>query len=192
MTKMKQCETWIWILLMTIEFTACQDFDIFVFSEQWPPATCIKGRQEKKTCKMPLVYNYWTIHGLWPCSSSGDNPKYCPGPSFNFSQISNLTEELISYWPDIYDKRSIQGLWNHEWTCHGTCAQTIPATKNERRYFKKNLELIKKFNITSILSNHNVSPSEGNPYSPTIILDILKKDLGHAPLLICIEDEVRF
>ncbi|KAL3873998.1 hypothetical protein ACJMK2_037069 [Sinanodonta woodiana] len=186
MTKMMLWEKCLGIFLMIVAFTASQDFDLFTFSEQWPTATCIKGKQEGKECIKPRFHNYWTIHGLWPDRSNETGPNYCPGPDFNLSEISGLVEELISYWPDIYNNSNT--LWGHEWNRHGTCALKIPDTENELLYFKKGLELIQRFNITSILSKHDAPPNDVNPYTPKHIVNILRKELGHGPLLLCIED----
>lgn len=58
------------------------------------------------------------IHGLWPECSSSDYPTFCPGPSYNETQIEQLVPRMKEDWSFC----SSQNLWQHEWEKHGTCA----------------------------------------------------------------------
>lgn len=160
-------------------------WDSFVFTQQWPQSVCNEGMQEKNaTCKIPTGVNYWTIHGLWPQEQHSE--PHCPKiPPFDPAEIKELIPKLNQYWPDIFSRQNQYWpdifstkywFWQHEWETHGTCASSLPATKNETLYFGKGLELRQKYDdISRTLNDCGIRPSISKAYKKQDILNCYQK-----------------
>jgi len=80
----------------------------------------------------------YSIHGLWPQSSTLPWPEYCTTKKFNLSELEkNTVGRLKQLWYS-YDKDN-EHFWKHEFEKHGTCSGL-----SESQYFAKALELYDK------------------------------------------------
>jgi ribonuclease T2 len=85
-------------------------FDFYLLNLSWSPEYC----HFHPTAPECAAHASFVLHGLWPESSSGQNPENCsnaPGPSDP------------SAYKDIYPDT---GLLEHEWSAHGTCSGLSP------------------------------------------------------------------
>lgn len=90
-------------------------FDFYLLALTAHPAFCADGHARKSECRagaaMPI-----SIHGLWPESlQPGRYPRDCEGPPLDLRPDSEA--RLATLMPGMAD-----GLHEHEWRKHGTCA----------------------------------------------------------------------
>ncbi|XP_052816508.1 ribonuclease Oy-like isoform X1 [Mya arenaria] len=183
------------IVIMTVLFACCcccrgwsksTTYDHFTFSQSWPPGVCADGNRLHHTCHVDKLVNSWTIHGLWPTDGTSHGPCKCNSSmKFDFSKIASIKEQLMQYWPNLYNDTKLESFWEHEWDKHGTCAQDLPALKGEHNYFQKALELNQKYNIYEILSGSDIVPSSTIKYSYKNFTDAVKSSTGFTPVLVC-------
>ncbi|XP_016113909.1 ribonuclease T2-like [Sinocyclocheilus grahami] len=119
-----------------------------ILTQHWPQTFC---SVEKCTTNL----SFWTLHGLWPNTGMRCNTSW----HFNASLIEDLIPEMKKYWPDLGAPSSPQ-FWKYEWTKHGTCAAKAESLNSQHKYFSKALELYHKFNLTNVLKNNRIVPSE--------------------------------
>lgn len=119
-----------------------------ILTQHWPQTFC---SVEKCTTNL----SFWTLHGLWPNTGMRCNTSW----HFNASLIEDLIPEMKQYWPDLIEPSSPQ-FWKYEWTKHGTCAAKAESLNSQHKYFSKALELYSKFNLTNVLKNNRIVPSE--------------------------------
>ena len=81
----------------------------------------------------------YSIHGLWPQTSSIKYPTYCKKVDFYISTLTPIMNELEENWYSTEEKN--QDFWKHEWEKHGSCVFTY---MTEFDYFKKTLDLFKE------------------------------------------------
>ncbi|KAI8115549.1 hypothetical protein CVS40_12316 [Lucilia cuprina] len=55
------------------------EWDLLIFTQQWPVTTCYHWREEDKNheCKLPSEKEIWTIHGVWPTKIGQFGPSFC-------------------------------------------------------------------------------------------------------------------
>lgn len=155
-------------------FVEADKFDYFTLSLQWPVTFC---RLNKARCKMSLMPEFWTIHGLWPSNSTGANPRKCS----DFFDVAQIPQDVITKmnekWPNLIMNEPNKQFWSTQWKVHGSCAESVPGVQNISQYFTKAVKLADMYNIKEILRNRNVT--EGNNYKISSIQDALKRNTTH-------------
>ncbi|XP_078315459.1 ribonuclease Oy-like isoform X2 [Crassostrea virginica] len=164
------------------------DWDIFTYTQEWPVAVCVKGKEEHHTCGIPPGVQGWGIHGLWPTKTGTEGPTSCGSQPFNEHAITPLLPHLKILWPNMYSDTSTTSFWEHEWSKHGTCASSLNATSTEFRYFSKALDLYARFNGQTMLGNQGIVPSTTATYDIKATEAALKKELGVNALVQCAYD----
>ncbi|XP_051945950.1 ribonuclease T2-like [Xyrauchen texanus] len=119
-----------------------------ILTHTWPQTFC-----NVEQCKTNI--SYWTLHGLWPNSGNMCNSSW----HFNESLIKDILPEMEKFWPDLLMPLSSE-FWEYEWLKHGTCAAKAESLNSQHKYFSKALELYHKFDLSSVLRNHQIVPSE--------------------------------
>ncbi|KAI3388306.1 hypothetical protein SNEBB_006548 [Seison nebaliae] len=145
-----------------ITFERYEIVDYFVFTQLWPPVFCVD-----EPCRISHLIDYWTIHGLWPSNSNltnENNLEYCGNSPWNASELKEIKNELKDYWPDIFSNSTTK-LWKHEWLKHGTCAQNITSLNSIEKFFRKTIQLSTEHNMTKLLEDHSIHPSENDTYT---------------------------
>lgn len=160
----------------------CQTFDFFYFVQQWPGSYC----DTTQKCCYPTTGKPaadFSIHGLWPNYNDGTYPSNCPGSSYDPSLISDLKEQLQTYWDTLAcPSGDGEKFWSHEWEKHGTCSGL-----DERSYFLRTLGLRQSIDILSALQNAGIKADDGS-YSVTEIEEAVQQAIGHKPGLECNRD----
>lgn len=166
------------------------DWDIFTFTQEWPVAVCVLGKQEHHRCVIPSDVRTWGIHGLWPTKTGTRGPTSCNSQlHFDFGRIQSLVPNMKVLWPNMYADTSMESFWAHEWTKHGTCASTLPATGSEPLYFQKALDLAGTYGASQLLARENIVPSETQKYTLEEIENALTHQIGARAMLQCTKDE---
>ncbi|XP_052816511.1 ribonuclease Oy-like isoform X2 [Mya arenaria] len=109
------------IVIMTVLFACCcccrgwsksTTYDHFTFSQSWPPGVCADGNRLHHTCHVDKLVNSWTIHGLWPTDGTSHGPCKCNSSmKFDFSKIASIKEQLMQYWPNLYNDTKLESFW---------------------------------------------------------------------------------
>mmetsp|Transcript_10518 Transcript_10518/g.15379 ORF Transcript_10518/g.15379 Transcript_10518/m.15379 type:complete len:266 (+) Transcript_10518:40-837(+) len=170
-----------------IEGGRCQDYgirkyDYFVVAMTWGKTFCAT----KKNCIRSKIQNRFTIHGLWPNLATPINGKYWPQCCNNSDIIdpnrlrSQLSDELNSLWPDVLisNAYSTNGLYAHEWSKHGTCANMT-----QIQYFEKALHLASGFDMLGGLARNGIKPDDSSMQSASRFMSAIKSTIGGAPQL---------
>nr|XP_022335262.1 ribonuclease Oy-like [Crassostrea virginica] len=170
-----------------INMCTAKEWSYFTFAQQWPLAVCT----EHDPCVIPPSMVGWGIHGLWPSADSlSKGPENCNKSwPFDIKSIESLVPELKKYWPNLYPDTKENSFWEHEWEKHGTCATSVPATSNELKYFQMGLMLHAKYNITKILMNQGILPSNTARYMTNETESALKRELGVEAMIECAYDK---
>lgn len=92
--------------LNDIEFVAGpeHEFDLLIFTQQWPVTTCLEWMEWNKNhkCALPSPKEIWTIHGVWPTKYGTIGPAFCdPNAAFNLDELKPLQEQLEQFWMNI-------------------------------------------------------------------------------------------
>lgn len=96
-------------------------------------------------------------------------------------QIRDLDSDLRRNWGTLSCKnRNNTQFWSHEWSRHGTCSNM-----DQHSYFLAALELKARFNLTRILLDAGVVPSDDKQYCLRSIRDAVAAATGSAPMLEC-------
>ncbi|TVU37643.1 hypothetical protein EJB05_10968, partial [Eragrostis curvula] len=188
------------------------DFDFFYHVQQWPASFC----DTKFGCCFPgneKPEADFGIHGLWPnyavCRTAED-----AGRPLNQSntasalalvplrrrrcrdliktngrrvraQIRDLESDLLRNWGTLSCKnKESTAFWSHEWTRHGTCSGM-----DQHAYFRAALEFKARFNLTRILLDAGIVPSDEKEYFLSSIRDAVAEATGSAPNLECNRNE---
>ncbi|XP_060082865.1 ribonuclease Oy-like, partial [Ylistrum balloti] len=101
----------------------------------------------------------------------------------------SLVPMMKVLWPNMYADTSMESFWEHEWTKHGTCASTLPATGSEMLYFKKALALAGTYGASQLFSNEGIIPSTSRTYTLEEIETALSHQLGARAKVECTKDE---
>lgn len=181
------CQMLAIFLFCLMSICSAKDWNYFTFAQQWPIAVCA----EHKSCFIPDSVVGWGIHGLWPSSDSeSKGPENCNGSwPFDINNVMPLVPELKKYWPNLYPDTKANSFWEHEWSKHGTCATSLPATSNELKYFGMGLKLHAKYNISRILVNQGILPSKTAGYMINETEAAVKRELGVDAVIECVYDK---
>ncbi|GKT32236.1 Ribonuclease T2-like protein [Aduncisulcus paluster] len=148
------------------------DFDFYLFETFWPETLC--GMSERgSSCWLNPCTDSFTVHGLWPNNTDGSYPSSCGGSSWDMNLVQDLYNELIYKWPDYNSSEgkdgcdsnrnsfleaktyhSVDYLWEHEYTKHGTCAiKYEPDTfSDEHDYMSEALYLLDMLDFQGALN----------------------------------------
>ncbi|XP_036335659.1 ribonuclease Oy-like isoform X1 [Rhagoletis pomonella] len=168
------------------------DWDVLIFTQQWPVTTCYHWREEDSThaCSLPDKKEFWTIHGVWPTKLGHMGPSFCNKTAdFDLNQLEQILTNLKTYWPTIDGQQKLGYFWRHEWLKHGTCAVTLEELDNELKYFKQGLAWREQFLMSNILGNAGIHPDSNN--TVVALQTALLKTLGKNPSIHCIYDNKR-
>ncbi|XP_045193821.2 ribonuclease Oy-like [Mercenaria mercenaria] len=176
------------MFLLPFQLVTCYEakWDHFLFAQAWPPGICADAAKEKHVCHIGTQVKTWTIHGLWPQLGADKGPTSCNSSwHFDFSRIASLTQQLKAYWPNLYNDTIPDSFWEHEWDKHGTCCTDLDSTAGERNYFTTGLNLNKKYDVSQMLADSGVKPSETALYSYGDFVNAVKKAIGYEPVIQC-------
>ncbi|TVU37750.1 hypothetical protein EJB05_11083, partial [Eragrostis curvula] len=189
------------VLLLLPVALACADtdFDFFYHVQQWPGSYC----DTKEGCCFPGNQKPaadFGIHGLWPnyavCRTVDEDgrplnqskcwPDFCNASDpLDPSLIRDLEPDLLRNWGTLSCKsKESTAFWSHEWTRHGTCSGM-----DQHSYFLAALEYKARFNLTRILLDAGIVPSEERTYCLSRIRDAVAEATGSAPNLECNRNE---
>ncbi|WJX57240.1 ribonuclease T2 [Trifolium repens] len=120
--------------LLILQYLSIQclsdNFDFFLFVQQWPGAYC----DSRQSCCYPKTGKPkadFSIHGLWPNNIDGSWPSNCnPDSTFDKSQISDLIKNMEKNWPSL------------------SCPSSVA------------LKLKEKVNLLQILKNAGIEPND--------------------------------
>ncbi|XP_051504531.1 ribonuclease T2-like isoform X2 [Myxocyprinus asiaticus] len=147
-----------------------------ILTQHWPQAFC-----SMEHCKTNI--SYWTLHGLWPNTGNMCNSSW----HFNASLIEDILPEMEKFWPDLLIPSSPK-FWKYEWLKHGTCAAKAESLNSQHKYFSKALELYHKFDLSSVLGNNKIVPSEEH-YTFDVIETAITSFYGVKPKIQCIHPQ---
>ncbi|XP_062566794.1 ribonuclease Oy-like, partial [Saccostrea cucullata] len=176
------------LVLCSTVYAYSDEWDIFTYTQEWPVAVCIKGKEEHHSCSIPQGVQGWGIHGMWPTKTGTEGPTSCGTQPFNTDAISVLLPHLKILWPNMYSDTSEYSFWEHEWSKHGTCASSLNVTSTEYRYFSKALDLYTRYNGQTLLANQGIVPSHTATYNIKPTEAALKRELGVNALVQCTYD----
>lgn len=171
------------------------DWDHFVFAQQWSMSACIDANNitHDHDCHIPSNVTTWTVHGLWPSLRTSQGPEFCnvssPGVDFDPDSLAPILAQLAQFWPNLYRDSQFYGFWKHEWCKHGTCAVSVEDVDKEVKYFGKGIDLRKTFDLSSILSNGGITPSDDKTYEYVEFMKALVDGLGAQPKIACVYDK---
>ncbi|XP_048738067.2 ribonuclease Oy-like [Ostrea edulis] len=176
------------IAAFPVVFTdAVESWSYFSFAQQWPIAVCA----QHTPCKIPQSVQGWGIHGLWPSADSKSRgPENCNSSwPFDINDVKPLVSDLKRDWPNLFPDTKENSFWKHEWSKHGTCAISLPATSNQLKYFSMGLQLYNKYNLTKILLNQGIITSNTAGYMVNATEAALKRELGVNTVVQCVYDK---
>lgn len=144
---------------------------------QWPFTHCALP----KACSIDPTLERFTIHGLWKNFDSGKWPSNCSHEKFDASMLESLRPALDLLWPSYYG--SPETFWAHEWTKHGTCAESL--FSREVDYFNTTLRLHAENNLERALLRAGIQPDSHITYTSEDISVAIEEELGAQPLVHC-------
>nr|AWL24808.1 S-RNase [Malus domestica] len=153
-TRMIYMVTMVFLLIVLILSSPTVGYDYFQFTQQYQLAVC---RFNPTPCKDPPD-KLFTVHGLWPSNSTGNDPTYCKNTTLNSTKIANLTAQLEIIWPNVLDRTDHITFWNKQWNKHGSCGR--PAIQNDMHYLQTVIKMYitQKQNVSEILSKAKIEP----------------------------------
>ncbi|KAI9819358.1 MAG: ribonuclease T2-like [Phylliscum demangeonii] len=140
----------------------------------------------------------WTLHGLWPDHCDGTFDTYCD-KSRAYTDIGGTVggaqPELLAfmqtYWKDY--QGDDENLWEHEWSKHGTCINTLKPScyahygpqEELVDYFQKAVDLFKGLDTYQALAAAGITPSTQQRYTAQRLQTALSQVTGHSVTLGC-------
>ncbi|XP_013112063.2 ribonuclease Oy [Stomoxys calcitrans] len=165
------------------------EWDLLIFTQQWPVTTCYHWREEDKNhaCKLPADKEFWTVHGLWPTKKGHFGPSFCNKTAkFDIHLLDEIKDRLNHFWPDIDGESKGDWLWKHEWLKHGTCAAELEELDNELKYFSQGITWREGFELSKMLDSAGIHPDSNN--TVVAIHTALLNGLGKNPSIHCLYD----
>ncbi|KAH8153779.1 uncharacterized protein LAJ45_01546 [Morchella importuna] len=141
----------------------------------------------------------WTIHGLWPDKCDGTYDANCDS-SRAYTGIAgiltaagqtSLLSYMQTYWKDY--NGDDESFWEHEWSKHGTCINTLnpscytgyTAKEELVNFFEVTVQLFKGLDTYKTLTAAGITPSTSKTYTSAEIQAALKAATGHTVTLGC-------
>ncbi|XP_019162389.1 PREDICTED: ribonuclease DdI-like [Ipomoea nil] len=142
----------------------------FYLSLFWPPGYCIAN---PAGCLPNKMKEDFTIHGLWPQTTQQSS-----GPAYVDGLINqDLRDRLDIYWSNL-ERDPNRAFWEHEWNKHGKISNSL---LGEVDYFERAIQLYLATNVTTILANYGILPSDN---SPTTLASV-SQAFGSTPIVVC-------
>jgi ribonuclease T2 len=109
-------------------------------------------------------------------------PEFCNDDNeLILSQIGDLVASLARNWPTLSCRNSQSfEFWSYEWKKHGTCSNL-----EQHDYFARALAFKAAHNLTAILADAGIVPSDTETYPLSSVRDAITKGTGHTPNLEC-------
>lgn len=88
----------------TRQYGRGNDFDVLIFTQQWPATVCYEWMEEKKdhACLLPSAKDVWTIHGIWPTKYGTLGPFHCNDTwVFDINQVAGIEKQMEQFWINI-------------------------------------------------------------------------------------------
>ncbi|PXF40788.1 Ribonuclease S-7 [Gracilariopsis chorda] len=145
-------------------------FELYVLSLHWPFSVCSRPTAHSALCHYPPPT--FTIGGLWPLSTSRSAQPTCCARSFSLSTIFDIAPALRRYWPD-FEHADEAALWRTQWVLHGSCSGL-----GLRTYFKKVLELSRRYDFVRALNSHGVVASTNKAHAFELVQNALNEATG--------------
>jgi ribonuclease T2 len=145
------------------------------------------------------------IHGLWPnydtCrpvhadtgapeiriskTKSECWPEFCNATNtFNPILVRDLLGDMNRNWGTLScNKKESTAFWRHEWEKHGTCSNM-----GQHAYFAAALQFKARFNLTRILLDVGITPSDEKTYFLSSVRDAITEATGSKPSIGCNKD----
>ncbi len=126
-----------------------------------------------------------------PSKANTEGPQFCKNIPFNETELLPIVDKLQIYWSSIQGGNNYN-FWKHEWRKHGTCATELTALDDEIKYFDLGLEWIAQYNVTKILSDNQIHPSDDKDhyYNVSKFHEAFKRGTGKNAAIACIQDKV--
>ncbi|XP_019163111.1 PREDICTED: ribonuclease MC-like [Ipomoea nil] len=137
----------------------------FHLSLFWPPGYCRVIMSAHVNCIYAKIREDFTIHGLWPQVTQGQNLPTAPLYNPNL-MYPNLLSRLNRFWLDYYGNYNNR-FWRYEWNTHGMLSNNLLPQVD---YFEKTVQLYIAYNITTILARGKIFPDNSAPTTVTSIL----------------------
>ncbi|KAG1330051.1 extracellular ribonuclease LE [Cocos nucifera] len=170
-------------VLFATPLFAIKSFDFFYLVLMWPGAYCAQSKCCLPTTGLPaedfFLRGLWTYNGT---DSTNMKPvtKCIKNSPFYINQLSNMSEELNSYWSNIRcPSTSPKSSWKSTWKTWGVCSGM-----NETDYFQFALELRAEADLLSFLSKKGIYP-DYNLYNLTDIQSAIAEGIGVTPDIRC-------
>ncbi|XP_055332093.1 ribonuclease Oy-like [Paramacrobiotus metropolitanus] len=164
-----------------VNYKGDDDFDYLLFVQRWPASVCVDGHVTgSEKCAFPsgMSPTDWILHGLWPSKYNSTGPEDCSKTPFNPDPVQPILQDLEQYWPNLETNTQPDSFWAHEWTKHGTCAQSLPSLAGEFNYFNRPLQFRKQYNLYTALQAQNIAPSASKTYSHDEVVTALQKEFN--------------
>ncbi|KAH9494822.1 hypothetical protein Btru_017900 [Bulinus truncatus] len=163
------------------------DWEFLLLAQFWPSTSCIYFRESG--CDVPEQVHNWTVHGLWPSRLGESQPENCnESMRFNYTLIESLRSRLDVQWPYYNKSGERTYLWEHEWNKHGTCANDLPILSGEMNYFAHALNLYQNINLSGVLKEAQIVPSQDKTYSAQAIYNAVESRFQVKPNIVCYFD----
>eukprot|EP01114_Cavostelium_apophysatum_P000955 TRINITY_DN1082_c0_g1_i1.p1 TRINITY_DN1082_c0_g1~~TRINITY_DN1082_c0_g1_i1.p1 ORF type:complete len:230 (+),score=8.74 TRINITY_DN1082_c0_g1_i1:124-813(+) len=163
-------------LMVFPSFSNTDDWDYILVMARWP-GTVANGNT------LPSNVTSFTLHGLWPTRDDGSWPSYCTNQPFDPDAIQSLVPQLWESWYD-YTGNGFD-FWSHEWTKHGTCAESDTPMNSEFHYFSTAIQIIQKFDPLKSLSAAGITPNNTVSYSSDAVVTAFQNYFGCEPSVTC-------
>jgi len=145
-------------------------------------------------------HDSWTIHGLWPDKCDGTFVSKCDS-SRDYHNIGDLLDEqgasntrsfMERYW--INNKFQTEEFWEHEWSEHGTCYNTLqpsclpphsPRGAEAVAFFQRVVGLFQQLPTYQWLAQAGITPSSHQEYDFDDVISALREASGVTPEVTC-------
>jgi ribonuclease I len=135
------------------------EYDLLILEMMWPFSSCVfLDKLAGGACQSPPAS--FLVRGLWPVRFSGEQSVCCALKSdsdseFQASAILDLAPQLRHLFPDLSLRGSDTALWEAQWDTYGRCLGL-----SERLYFRRILELSRRFDFMRALSAQGIVASD--------------------------------
>ncbi|XP_010259636.1 PREDICTED: extracellular ribonuclease LE-like [Nelumbo nucifera] len=169
-----------------LQTTSIKDLDFYHLVLMWPGSYC---KQTSAGCCIPKTGGEpeldFFVKGLLPYSNDGKALTQCGMSPFYLDEISDLNNDLNSYWPNIKCPSSeSRHLWKNTWKTYGVCSGL-----SEHDYFKKALDLRSKIDLLSIFKKHGIISTDYADYSLAEIKQVINREFGATTAISCSKNQ---
>ena len=129
-------------------------YDYYFLALQWGPSMCTKvGKLCYDKLKM-IPKNEMSIHGLWPSLLKSKNLPECNSGKKISIKDDRSMKKIRRYWCSL-NSNTNSFFWEHEYNKHGYCYNKRVGihVNNYHAYFKKALDVFKKYNLNRLMIN---------------------------------------